>query len=447
MRLRIIYLLSFLLLLGGRLGAQEAMPLSLEQATDYALKHNASIKNARLTVKSQLAQNNEVTSVALPQLNAKDDFTSYPNQIQSFVPAEFIGGAPGTYVAVPFTPKFSNTASASVSQILFDGGVLVALKAKKTVMQLAELGAKSTEQDVRYNISQAYNSLIVSYRQLRLLNESIAVFQKTANDLEIIQKEGMLEKIEVDRNKVTLNNLHSDSIRLSNMLAQGEQMLKYTMGMDVRTPIILTDTTIEEDISAARMGLLDNVDYNERVEYNLLKTQVSLNQYDLKRYKFAGFPSLSAFGTGAYTYSSNKFSDVATPSNYLFYSVVGATLNVPIFSGFKRANQVKQAKYRLEQSQNNLENMKLAIDLDYDVSKTNLKNALLTYENEQENLKLASSVLDIATKKYKAGVGSSLEINQAQIALLQTQNNYFQALLDITKAKADLQKALGEFSK
>ena len=126
---RIFYLITFLVGIGTVAKAQDAMPLSLEDATNYALKHNAAVKNARLDVKIQSENNKEITSVALPQINAKDEFNSYPNQIQSFVPAEFVGGPAGTYVAVPFTPKFANTASASVSQILFDGGVLIALKA------------------------------------------------------------------------------------------------------------------------------------------------------------------------------------------------------------------------------------------------------------------------------------------------------------------------------
>ena len=443
---RIFYLITILAGIGTAAKAQEAMPLSLEDATNYALKHNAAVKNAQLDVKIQNENNKEITSVAYPQLNAKDEFTSYPNQVQSFVPAEFVGGPAGTYVAVPFTPKFGNTASASISQILFDGGVLIALKAKKTVMHLAELGAKSTEQDVRYNVQRAYYSIVVSQKQFQLIRQSIATVQETTNDMDKMYKAGFVEKIDVDRNNVQLNNLHSDSLRIANLLTLSEQMLKYSMGMDIKQPILLTDTSVKEDIAAAQTDLLEETDYNKRIEYDMVSTQIRLNEYDLKRYKYSKYPTLSAFGTGAYTYSSNQFKDVGTPSNYLFYSVVGATLNVPIFSGFKRNNQIKQAKYRLEKSQNSLENIKLSIDLQTEQARTTLKNAILTFHNEESNFQLANTVLDIANKKYKAGVGSSVEVNLAEVQMLQSQNNYFNALLDIINAKTDLQKATGGFA-
>lgn len=446
MRRSIIYFICILALWSQRARAQEPMPLSLEEATNYALKHNAAIKNARLDVAIQKAKNAEVTGLALPQVNAKDEFTSYPNQLQSFVPAEIIGGPAGTYVAVPFTPKFSNTASATASQIVFDGTVLVALQAKKTLVKLSELGAQSTAQDVRYTVHRSYYALIVSRKSFEIVSSSLQVIRKMANEQAILRKEGFVEKIDIDRTNVQLTNLETDSISIGNMLTVGEQSLKYAMGMDINTPIVLTDNNLDAQISAAAGDLLAEADYDKRVEYNLLRTQLRLNEYDLKRYRYKGLPSLNAFATGAYTYSANKFTEVASPSNYLFYSVVGATLNVPIFSGFQRANQVKQARYNVEKTLNSIDNIKLAIDFQTQQSRSNLRNAILKMQNQERNLELAKSVVDIANKKYKAGVGSSLEVNDAQSSLLQTQNNYFQSMLDVINAQADLQKALGEFA-
>ena len=78
-------------------------------------------------------------------------------------------------------------------------------------------------------------------------------------------------------------------------------------------------------------------------------------------------------------------------------------------------------------------------------SKTMLKNALLTMESQGRNFELAQSVLDLARKKYQAGVGSNLEVSQAHTEMLQAQNNYFSALLSVINSQADLQKALGQF--
>lgn len=447
MKQHLIYFLGFMLLFAGRARAQEPMPLSLEAATEYALKHNANVKNARLDVAIQQSKNAELTGLALPQVNAKNDFTGYPNVMQSFVPAEFIGGTPGTYVAVPFMPKFNNTLSGTASQILFDGTVLVVLQGKKTLMKLAELGAQSTIQDVRYRVQSSYYTLVISRKQFDLVSSSIAVIRKMVGEQEAMYKEGLIEKLDVDRTTVQVNNLQSDSIKLGNMLVVGEQLLKYTMGMNINSSIVLTDTAIERNLDAAKSTLLEELNYTNRLEYNLVQTQLRYNEFDLKRNRYKSLPSLNAFGTAAYLYSSNKFSDLVKPSNYIFYSMVGVTLNVPIFSGFQRSNQVKQARYNLEKSKNSVELSKQSIDFETAQARSNLKSALLTEDNERRNLALASSVLDIANRKYKEGVGSSVEVSQAQTALLQSQNNYFQAQLDVVTAQTDLQKALGEFAR
>ena len=130
-------------------------------------------------------------------------------------------------------------------------------------------------------------------------------------------------------------------------------------------------------------------------------------------------------------------------SNYAFNSVVGLQLNVPIFNGFMRTNQVSEAKLNIEKSKNNIENMKQTIDFHAAQSKTALKNAILEVQSQRGNMELSADVLDLAQKKYKAGVGSNLEVNQAQTDHLQAQNNYFSALLDVINAEADLKKALG----
>src|SRR5215217_4171335 len=326
MRTTIIYLLSLILLIAGRARAQEVMPLSLKEATDYALKHNMNVKNARLDIAIQKSKNAEITGMALPQVNVKDDFNMYPNQLQSFVPAEFIGGAPGTYVAVPFTPKFSNTLSGSASQIIFDGTVLVVLQGKKTLMKLAELGAQSSIQDVRYQVHRSYYVLVIAQKQLNVIANSLEVIRKMAREQQAMFKEGIIEKLDIDRTTVQLNNLQSDSLRTANMFVVGQQMLKYTMGMDINTPLILTDTALENYLDEAKSDMLQDVNYNNRIDYNLSLTQLRYNEFDLKRNKYKSLPSLNAFGSASYLYSSNKFGDLVKTNNYIFYSMIGVTL-------------------------------------------------------------------------------------------------------------------------
>lgn len=423
----------------------EILELSLEDAMKYAVRNNYSAKNARLDILNQKAVNDEVRGLALPNISAKGEFNDYINPVQSFVPAEFVGGPSGTFIAVPFTPKFTATASATGSQVLFDGSVMVALQARNTLMTLYEQSAQLTEQQIRYNIQKAYYSLVIAKRQQSILNESMAYIRNMANDLQVIYDNGLIEKIELDRTKVQVNNLASDSIRISNMITISEQLLKFQIGIKNQQQIILTDTSLDEQIADARFLLLEKMEYRDRMDYNLLQTQLKLNEYDLKRHKLSALPSLGAFGTAAYTYSTNTFEDIFK-NRYIFYSLVGLQLNVPIFDGLQRHNRVKQAKIAIEKTKNSIENLELNIDFQKNSATTQLKNAIITMNSEERNLQLAKSVLDLAQAKYKAGVGSNMEVSQAQTEMLSAQNNYFQSMLDVVNAQADLKQAIGEFS-
>jgi len=422
----------------------EPLQLNLDEAMELAVRNNLQTKNARLDIANQKAMNAEVSGLALPNIKAKGEFNDYINPIQSFVPAEFIGGPPGSFVAVPFTPKFSSTASVSGSQILFDGSVMVALQARKALLELYEQSADLTEQEVKYNIQKAYQAIVIAQRQSKILNESIAYARNIAGDLSALYDNGFIEKIEVDRVTVQVNNLASDSLKIQNMLDVSMQMLKYQLGLENDVNVQLTDTSVEEQIKDAQLLLLEDLNFRKRTDYNLLQTQLRLHEYDLKRYKMAGLPSLAVFGSAAYTYSTNTFKDVFD-KQYIFYSLVGVQLNIPIFDGRQRHNKAKQAKISVIKTRNQIEDVERGIKFQKNQSSTQLKNALMTMNNQERNLDLAKSVLELARNKYKAGVGSNMEVAQAQTEMLQAQNNYFQALLDAANAKADLKKALGEY--
>lgn len=453
---QLLYTVSLItLLLPQTLKAQEAgepLQLSMEEAMDLAVKNNVQAKNARLDIDKQRALNAEVSGLSLPNIKAKGEYMQYPDPVKSFVPGDFFRdpatGAPvyppGTFVPVQFSPKYSNTASVTGTQLLFDGSVMVALQARKALLNLYNQTSALTDEEIRYNIQKAYQAIVVAQRQINILDESIASARSIAYDFNAMYDAGFVEKIEADRIMVQVNNLASDSLKAHSMLDVSMQMLKYQMGLDNELNIVLTDTSIEEQVKDAQMLLLQDLNFASRTDYNLLQTQLRLNEYDLKRYRYAGLPSLAVFGTAAYNYATNTFADVFD-KQYVFYSLIGLQLNVPIFDGMQRRNKAKQAKISMMQTQNNIDNLELGIKFQKNQSSTQLKNALLTLRNEERNLQLAKNVLQLARDKYKAGVGSNMEVSQAQTEMLRAQNNYFQALLDAANAKADLKKALGEY--
>ncbi|MCB0699158.1 MAG: TolC family protein [Chitinophagales bacterium] len=430
--------------LGKAQESAEPMKLSLKEAMDLGAKNNVNTKNARLEKQKQKAVNNEVTGIAYPQISAKGEYNDYLNPVQSFVPAEFVGGPPKTFIAVPFTPKYGATASATASQILFDGGVMVALQARNALLKLYDQQVTLTEQEVKYNIQKVYYAIIVTEKQFETITETMNYVRAIGRETQAYYDNGFTEMLDVDRINVQINNLAADSIRIGSAISVLKDGLKYAIGIDVSTPIELSDNTIEAAVNEASQLLLDDVQYNDRTDYLLLQTTLKLHQYDLKRHRLSGVPSLAAFGTAAYTYQTNTFNDIFD-KQYIFYSLIGLRLNVPIFDGWQRHSRAKQAKLNIQQTRNNINDLENKIEYEEKQYKTSLKNAIYTMNNQQRNYELAKKVLETTRTKYNAGVGASTEVAQAQTEMLQAQGNYFQSVLDVINAQSDLQKALGQF--
>lgn len=425
--------------------AQQPVKLSLNDCMDYAMKHNYTIKNAQLDVLIQQAQNNQTASAAYPHVNGKVDFNKFNIPQRSFVDGSAFGAAPpGTLIPIAFTVPYAASASVTTSMLLFDGSVLIALKARSAALEMVKQSGKVTETGLKYNIYKAYNSLVIAYRQYDILKNSLVYARSLEHDLEVTRANGFAEKIDVDRTSVQINNLASDSIRIGNVLTMTEQMLKYQLGMDINTPIVLTDTALEDRKNAVAALLGEQSSYERVPEFALVNTVLKLNEFNLRRYKLSALPSLSGFWAYGSNYGSNKFNDILLFDKYWANSTLGLALNIPIFNGFVRVNQVKEAKLNIEKTKNNIDNLKLTIDFQNAQAKSALKNAVLQVQSQRRNVDLSQSVLDLAQRKYKAGVGSNIEVTQAQTELLRAQNNYFSSLLEIINAEADLKKAHGD---
>lgn len=435
-------LLCAVALMAPKAKAQEVVSLSLKDCIDYALKNSVSAKNARIDVELQKAQNAEVTGRALPQISGEGKYTQFFDVQQQFLPSQFAGLPPGDYVPLAFSPKLSNVGSLNASQLLFNGSIMVALQARNALLEFAQKKTEMTNENIRANVQKSYAVLIVAYKRIELLNTSLALLRKTTNDMRITYENGMVEKIELNRLEVQLSNVISDSMGAASFAEINEKTLKYIIGMDINTPIRLIDNSLIENANDAASLLLQEYNVENNVGYQLSAMGVKLQEYDLKRYRFEGLPTLAAFGSAGYNRSSDKVSDLVNKP-YPGYSLAGLQLNVPIFDGLQRRNRVKSAKLKLEQAQNNLEDTKLGITNIAQSARLSLENAIRMAENNKRTMQLANSVFDLAQKKYKAGVGSNQDVVTAQGDLLRAQESYFVALLSIVNSKADLEKVLG----
>ena len=427
--------------------AQQVQPDSVynfseQDCVNYAYTHQNDVTNAALDVKSAEYHVKEIIGQGLPQLNGSASFDDYIKIPVTLIPGAFIGQPAGTYVPFKFGVTYQSNLGVNASQIIFDPNYIVGLQGRKTYKQLYERSYTRSKIEANVNVTKAYYQVLVSVEQLKLLDANIAELKQEMDETIARNKQGFVEKIDVDRITVQYNSLVTNKENTSRLLALNYQLLKFQMGMPIEDALTLRDKleNIQLDSNLADTTSDTSV-YRNRIEYNLLETQKRLNEYDLKSKRGQFLPKLIANANYTASYQNNGFGDLYTanyPSSY-----IGLTLSVPLFTGGQHINQVRQSEITVLESQNNLDNMKKTVNLQVTQSRTSYINGLQTLNDQNKNRALAAEVLRVAKIKYEQGVGSSLEVTQAETALQEADNSYIQGLYDALVSKVDLDQAYG----
>lgn len=456
MKTRLIIVLCFF-----ALGAQAQSSYSVQDCIDYALKNQASIAKQKLEEDIQKEVNKEVTALTRPQISATGSFQYLfvvPKQ-RSDAGAFSFGDALSYYVidsarlaANPPAPTpeynefqfglpLSVGATVQVQQILFDPSIVVGLEARASLNKLAKLNTKRSEEELKINISKAYYNCVIANKRKDLLSENILLISKMETMTQKLYDAGFAEKIDVMRLTVQKNNLLTEKTKIDNLIEVSYYLLKFQMGMPLSNGISLRDRLNNESIKGDLL-LSNATDYNQRTEMQLLKTGIELNQLDYKRYNKSWLPTVAGIGSFGYNTQTKRLKEVFTLP-YFPTGAIGLSVNMPIYGGGQRKAKMRQAELKIQQNEFDIKNFRQVMDFEVSNARTALRNSILSLDNQKANITLAEKVYDIAQKKYKEGLGTNIEIIQAQTSLKESQTNYFNSLYDAMIAKIDLRKALG----
>jgi outer membrane protein TolC len=460
---RFIILPAVVFLLVQTAVAQTKNEFSLKQTVDFGLKNAVQVKNALLDIKIQHQTNREITAAAFPQLNGTISSSHFFNIAVTTLP-NFI--SPSTYqvlidegvkdgngnaiktpaggfgnIAAQFGVPWTASGGLDLTQLLFDGQVFVGLQARDAAMQLASRTADVTAEQIKANINKIYYQLVVGQKQLGSIDANIERFNKLLNDTKEIYKNGFAEKLDVDKVSVQLNNLTTEREKVISQLTQGNAGLKFLINMPQKDELVLTDTLSEDDLK--NNILEDAYSYTDRKEIQLLTVANKLNGYNIKRYELSRIPTVAAFASYSKNAQRTKF-NFFDKGDWFTTSLAGIKISVPIFDGFARRSKIESARLSYQKTTNTLQQAKESMDYEVAISRTKMKTALLTVDNQKQNIKLAEDVFSTTKKKYEQGLGSNQEIYTAQTELKVAQNNYYSALYDAITAKIDYLKAVGK---
>jgi hypothetical protein len=414
---------------------------SLKQAIEFAMINQPNVKNAQLDESIAKNKVEEIIGIGTPQINASADINKFIEIPTSFVPAEFFGGRSGEFFAVQFGQLYTASAGITATQLLFDGSYIVGLQASKTYMELSRKSTIQTKTETAVNVSKAYYGALVADASLLIIDANIERVKKLYNDTKALNDNGLVEKIDVDRLELAINNLKVEKEKVERFKLLSYALLKFQMGFANSKALTLTDK-LDESVLVVT-NLADSIDYTKRPEYGVLNIQRQLQALDLKRTKAGYLPSLVAFGTASANASRNDFNIFNSDYPWFPTVIAGLRLNVPIWDGLQRKSQISQSKLTLEKVDNAMRLMKNGFALDYENAKATYSNNLSSLKIVKKNQDLAKEISRVSKIKYESGIGSSLEVIDAESSVKEADANYFNTLYETIISKIDLDKSTG----
>jgi outer membrane protein TolC len=448
------YLLTFILIgsivPGFGQDKKETLKLSLQEAQDFALQNNRAVKSSKIDINHAEKQVWENLATGLPQ------FSVAANYLHQFVVPELnlgpvldVNSLPdGNITKSDLTNAYINSPPFSlgvhdntvidftVSQLIFSGEYLVGLQATKVVKEMTEKGLVKTENETKESVAGTYHLVLVLGENEKVLNQSLKSVDQTYNELVKMNEQGLNEETDVDQVKISKSNIQTLITSIESQKQITLKLLKYQLGLNFDQNIELTDS-LHGIIEQGKTQYLTSTafDVNNSADYQLVNYQEKISALMLKREKSKYLPTIAAF------YRHEEQTNMPA-FNFAVKNVVGASLNIPIFTSGMRNARVSEAKFDLAKADLAKENAGQGLIMEFETAKSNYQTAYSNFVTNRESMDLSKKVYDKTVIKYKEGVSSSFELTQNQNQFLTAESNYYTSVLSLLNAKAKLDRIL-----
>ena len=414
--------------------------LTLQESIKYALSNNQDVKKASYDeqIASQVIR--ETKSVGLPQVSANGGLDYFPALPTQILPGA-LAGQPGEDIPVQFGKDYNVKGNVQITQLLFNKSYFVGLQAAKTTQDLYQLRKTMVQEDLIYNIGTAYLQALQTEEQFNTIEANLERLTQLEKIMQLQYENDLVKKVDVNRIKVSRINLENQKQSLQTAFEQQKNFLKFFMGMPLDQDIALQDATIS--LESVAQGAVDaETAAKNKTQFQLLNTQKQLTTLQEKNIKAGYYPTLSAYGQYGYQTQRNELFDNSIP--YFKTSVVGLQLNIPIFDGFKKDAQVKQAQLEQQKIEEDMSKFteNTAATLTNAISQLrNSENAIATQE---QNVKLAQDVYDTTNQLYKEALSPLTDLLEAEVQLREAKTNLNNEVLKFKIAQLNYLQATGE---
>ncbi len=420
----------------GLWGAAAQMRLTLGEAVDLALSENPTIKVAELEIERFDYVKRQTWGNLLPQLSASGSYQ------RSIVKSEMRGG-------ISFGADNTFAVQGDLSLPLFAPQIYRTMKLNDTQMAAAVEAARGSRITLVAEVKKAFYNILLAEQSLEVLRESQATVQRTVDDTKLQYDNGLASEYDLLTAQVQLSNLHPTILQTETSVKLAKLLLKMYLSIpeDIEIEVEGELDGMRDQVLAGTDGL--TADVTENSDLRTLELQQELLQRQLKVANANRLPPLRAFGSATYTGNDMEpFMGMGSTDGAKFFwthpITVGVQLSVPIFAGLTKMNKSREIKNQIKQ----ISLQRTYAEQQINVQMQSALNDLLTAREkmfaQEQTVAQARKAYSISDTRYRAGAGTILELNSAQLAQTQAQLNYSQAIYDYLSAKAEYDRIAGK---
>ncbi len=439
--------------------------LSISDAVSLALQNNRDLIAAKLDREKSAEGVREARGLAMPKLSFDFQYGHSFRQTQFFPTNLFPtgGGMSGNsggaarsggsgFAAIELNNINSYTASLTLQQPIFRPQIFTAIGIAGTIKNLTEQSYQASRSNVITDVKKSYYDVLIAQEQTKLLAQSIARGEQALNDTRLLYKQGLAADLDTLRAFVNVENLKPSFIKAQSLVDVAKTLLKTKLGLSASDDFVLTDSlTFDGNPPILNFATAYSEAIENRPEVSQLKLQIDVAEAQVDA-EIANFlPTLDAQAQYQRLTLANNFQfDQYSWGNNLSVGLqLSVPLSLPLITGTytQTSAKVQQAKLEKKKSETLYENARENI-------RAEVKNAVSTLDEATKRLQVQATTVQSAERSYNItrlrrtqGIGSALELTDAELALTQAKGNYLQAVYDYLVAKINLEKSLGRTAK
>ena len=447
--------------------------LTLKQCIDYAMLHQPGLNKAIINQSIAHETNGVALSGWLPQASVSGDLLHYLQQSNNSI-STGVGtsgttsgtttgtttgttgsttGTTGTGTTGTGTTSTSSSVSSrfsnsfvpelAVSQSIFSPSLLYAFKTAPLLIKQAQQVTDSTKIYLVSAVSKSFYNVLLTLEQISVLKEDTTRLGKNVRDTYHQYKGGIVDETDYEEATITLNNTLAQLKQAKENIVPQYAILKQQMGFPPQKQFNVNFDTVEM-IRGINIDTTQQLQFEKRIEYQQLLTDKALQDQTINYYRTSFLPTVSAFFNYNLAYENNRFNDLLSTSYPS--SLIGLSINIPIFTGFARIHNLNKAKLQRQVLDYDETDLKATVYTQYTTALANYRGNLYNLRLLQKNVALAKRTYFVVTLQYKQGIVAYLNVITAESNLITSEISYLNALFQVLSNKIDLQKAMGNIS-